>query len=65
MPTRTPIDQVIRQEQFERDHPEVTFAYADGAHRATVRRDGTVHEVAERELRPLLDRVETIVEGAA
>ena len=59
--TRQPVDQVIRQQQFERDHPEVTFAYADGAHRATIRRGNVTHELAEHELRPLLDRAETIV----
>jgi hypothetical protein len=57
------VDQVIRQERFARDHPEVTFSCVDRIHRATIRRGSVTHELAEYELRPLLDRAETIVAG--
>lgn len=59
----TPIDQVIRREQFARAHPEVTFWFS-GVHRATVRRSGTTHELAEEALRALLDRLDVIVAGS-
>ena len=67
MNTRQPIDQVIRREQFERDHPEVSFTFDswNRIHRATIHGpNDSLHEVVESELRALLDRLETIVAGS-
>jgi hypothetical protein len=59
------IDQVVRRDELERLYPEEVSFWFDGMHRATIRRDGTTHEVVERELRPLLDRVERILVSGA
>jgi hypothetical protein len=58
---RQPIDQVVRREELQRVYPDEVSFWFDGMHRATVRRGGVIHEVAERELRPLLDRAEQIL----
>jgi hypothetical protein len=59
------VDQVVRKAEFQAAHPEVAFTYNQEHrfHRATVEAHGTTHEVVERELRPLLDRLEQIVAG--
>jgi hypothetical protein len=56
------VDQVIRREQLERRFPErVTFSCVDRVHRATVRQRGAIYEVADHELRTVLDRAEQLL----
>lgn len=61
------VDQVVRKAEFQQQHPEVVFGYdrEHKFHRATVEAHGSTHEVVERELRPLLDRLEEIVASDA
>ena len=57
-----PVDQVIRRERFERDHPRVKITYDRWrlVHRAVItERDGE-REVIESDLRVLLDHLEKL-----
>ena len=58
-----PIDQVVRQERFIREHPEWSIYPQDGATRFTAEKGdtGDCHVVAALSLRELLNRLEEIV----
>ena len=57
-----PIDQVVRQERFIREHPEWSIYPQDGATRFTAEKGdtGDCHVVAALSLRELLNRLEEI-----
>lgn len=58
-----PIDQVVRQERFIREHPEWSIHSHDGARRFIAEKgdDQDCHVVAAVSLRELLNRLEEIV----
>ena len=58
-----PVEQVIRRERFEREHPEVTITYDSWRllHRAVIIEKDGEREVIESDLRVLLDHLERLV----